>query len=62
MQTFKIIFGIIIGISALNVTIIMSEEEKGAGLAGAFSGFLILGGLSAWLIYSGSKGNKKNEK
>lgn len=59
MNTFKIIIGIILIIAAINVLITMAGDERGAGLAGAFTGFIIVGGLGGWSIYSGSKGNKK---
>lgn len=62
MQTAKIIIGAIIGFFALTTMIKMAGEESGAGLVGAFTGFVIIGGLAGWLIYSGVKGNqKKNE-
>lgn len=59
MQTLKIIIGIILGIVTLNVMITMAGEESGAGLGGAVTGFIIIGGLSGWLIYSGVKGIQK---
>lgn len=63
MQTFKVILGLILGVAAIVTMVQMAGEEKGAGLAGAFTGFLILGGIAGWLIYSGtkSKGDGKNK-
>lgn len=59
MQTVKIIIGVILGIAVLNVMISTLSTESGAGLAGAFTGFILIGGLSGWLIYSGIKGNRQ---
>ena len=61
MQTFKIILGIVLAIAAINVMSTMAGEEQGAGLAGAFTGFLILGGIALWLIYTGIQGNSKKQ-
>lgn len=60
MQTVKIILGVILAIASINVIITMSAEEKGAGLAGAITGFLILASIAGWLIYSGTKKSKSN--
>jgi len=60
MKTFKVIIGIILAIASLNVMITMAGEEQGAGLAGAVTAFIILGGIASWLIYSGMQGNSKN--
>jgi hypothetical protein len=62
MQTVKIIFGAIIGFFALITMVQMANEESGAGLAGAFLGFLIIGGLAGLLIYNGVKGNQKKNQ
>ena len=63
MQTAKIIIGAILGLFALKTMVQMAKEESGAGLVGAFIGFLIIGGIAGLLIYSGMKGlEKKNEK
>lgn len=62
MQTVKIIIGVILGFFSLKTILQMTGEMNGAGLAGAFVGFLIFGGLSGWLIYSGIKGNQKTEE
>jgi hypothetical protein len=59
MQIIKIIIGIFIGICAIKVMVQMASEESGAGLLGAVIGFLIIGGLAGWLIYSGINGRKK---
>lgn len=59
MQTLKIIIGVILAIAVTNVMITTAGEEKGAGLAGAFTGFILIGGLAGWLIYSGIQGNNK---
>ncbi|WP_164879130.1 hypothetical protein [Flavobacterium cerinum] len=58
MKTFKIISGAILAIVAINVMITMAGEEQGAGLAGAVTGFIIIGSISAYLLYSGL--NSKN--
>jgi len=59
----KIIIGVIIGFFALMTMVQMAGEESGAGLMGAFIGFLIIGGLACWLIFSGLKDNQKlNDK
>jgi len=55
MKTLKIIVGAILGIASLETIIQVAGEENGAGLFGAFIGFILLGGLSVWLIYSGLK-------
>jgi len=57
MKAVKIIVGLVIGIFSLVTFIQMAGQESGAGLNGAFFAFLIFGGLSAWLIYSGLKSN-----
>jgi hypothetical protein len=62
MQTAKIIIGAIIGFFALITMVQIAGEERGAGLAGAFTGFLLFGGLAGWLIYSGVKGNQKKNQ
>ncbi len=62
MQTAKIIIGIIIGFFALITLVQMAGEESGAGLGGVFTGFILIGGLAGWLIYSGVKGNEKKKK
>lgn len=59
MKTFKIILGIVLAVAALNVLIAMMGEEHGAGLAGAFTGFVIIGSIAGWLIYSGLKSKKR---
>ncbi len=59
MQIAKIISGSIIGLFSLFTMIQMAGEESGAGLIGAFIGFLLIGGLAVWLIYSGIKGKNK---
>lgn len=59
MNTFKIIIGVILAIASINVIITMAGEEQGAGLAGAFTAFIALGGLAGWLIYSGIQGSRK---
>ena len=59
MQAFKVILGLILGIAAIGTMIQMAGEEQGAGLGGAVTGFLLLGGISVWLIYSGTKSKKK---
>jgi|GEM_PF-2575999 len=55
MKTLKIIIGAILGIASLVTIIQVASEESGAGLLGASIGFILLGGLSVWLIYSGIK-------
>jgi hypothetical protein len=55
MKTFKIIIGAILGIASLVTIVQVAGEESGASLFGAFIGFVLLGGLSVWLIYSGLK-------
>ncbi|MFV0418717.1 MAG: hypothetical protein ACK5KT_08315 [Dysgonomonas sp.] len=55
MKIFKTIVGSIIGIASIVTLTQMIGEEQGGGLIGVFMGFLILGGLSGWLIYSGIK-------
>lgn len=57
MKVIKIILGVIIGIAAIFSTIDTASTESGAGLAGVLTAFLLMGALSAWLIYSGL--NKK---
>ena len=59
MQVLKIILGIIIGIAALITMVEAFGEERGAGLGGAFIGFLLIGGLAFWLIKSGMEGMNK---
>lgn len=59
MNTVKIIVGAVLGFFSLITMVQMAGEERGAGLAGAFTGFLVFGGLAAWLISSGIKGNQK---
>ena len=46
MQIAKIIIGIIIGFFALFTIVQMAGEETGSGLGGAFTGFIIIGGLA----------------
>ena len=53
MKILKIVIGIILAIASISVMAEMANEESGAGLGGAITGFLIIGGLAAWLIYSG---------
>ena len=53
MKILKIVIGIILAIASISVMAGMANEESGAGLGGAITGFLIIGGLAAWLIYSG---------
>lgn len=60
MNTVKIVIGVILGLSGTITFTQMMGEESGAGLGGAFFGFLILGGIAALLIYSGVKGNQNN--
>ena len=55
MRILKIIVGAILGIASLATVIQVAGEESGAGLFGALIGFILLGGLSVWLIYSGLK-------
>ncbi len=62
MQTIKIILGAIIGFFALTTFVQMTGEESGAGLTGAFTGFLIIGLFAGWLIYSGVKGNERKDQ
>lgn len=59
MQPLKIIIGVILSIAVTNVMITTAGEERGAALAGAFTGFILIGGLAIWLIYSGIQGNSK---
>lgn len=61
MQTLKIILGAILGITGFSVFIEMVGEESGAGLFGAFTGFLIMEVIAGLLIYSGIKGNEKKK-
>jgi ABC-type nickel/cobalt efflux system permease component RcnA len=62
MKTIKILVGIVFAIAAVNVLITMANKEQGTGLAGAMSGFLILAGVSVWLLYSGIKSKTKTKK
>lgn len=59
MKALKIILGVILGLGAINAMIVMGGEESGAGLAGAVTGFVILGGIAGWLIYSGMNHKSK---
>jgi hypothetical protein len=61
MKTLKVIIGAILGFCAIKVMVEMASEESGAELFGAFIGFLLIGGLAGWLIYSGLKSTKKKE-
>lgn len=55
MKTIKVIIGIIIAFFSTKTIFEMYNEESGAGLFGAFSGYIILMAIAIWLIYSGSK-------
>ncbi|AEK22703.1 hypothetical protein [Capnocytophaga canimorsus] len=46
MQTVKIIIGGIIGFFSFMTTIEMTGEARGAELAGVFTAFLVIGGVS----------------
>ena len=55
MKTIKVIIGIIIAFFSTKTIFEMYNEESGAGLFGAFSGYIIFMAIAIWLIYSGSK-------
>lgn len=69
MKTIKLISGIIIGFFSTTTIIEMFNEERGASLYGAITGYIILMIFSVWLVFSGSRESKssnlkvnKNEK
>ena len=55
MKTIKVIIGIIIAFFSTKTIFEMYNEESGAGLFGAFLGYVIFMAIAIWLIYSGSK-------
>ncbi|NDW09405.1 hypothetical protein [Dysgonomonas sp. 520] len=60
MKTFKLILGVILAIASLvTLSQLSGGDAQGAGLAGSLTGFLLIGGLAAWLIYSGTKSDNK---
>ena len=61
MQIVKIVIGSILGLSSLMAISEMVAEESGASLVGALIGFVLIGGFSAWLIYSGVNKTNKNQ-
>ena len=62
MNILKIIAGAILGFFSFITIVQMAGEERGAGLAGALTGFLIFAAIATWLIYSGVKGNKEKDQ
>lgn len=59
MKTFKIVIGIVLIIASLvTMSEVSGSDTQGAGLTGSITGFLLIGGLGIWLIYSGSKSDK----
>jgi hypothetical protein len=60
MKVIKIIFGIIVGFSALSTLGNALNEERGAGLFGALIVVILGGGLAFWLIWSAFKDKEKS--
>lgn len=56
------ILGVILGIASVVTLIQMSGESRGEEFIGVLIGFLLLGGLAGWLIYSGTKSDKNDNK
>ncbi|APY09530.1 hypothetical protein BWZ20_15000 [Winogradskyella sp. J14-2] len=61
MKNFKIILGIVLIVFGTITIIQMASEERGAGLGGALSGYVIILGISIWLIYSANKVKSNSE-
>lgn len=60
MQTFKVILGVLIAISAIwTVVEEFAVAASGTHMLGSFLGLLLMLGLAYWLINSGLKGLKK---
>lgn len=55
MNTIKIILGIILALASISTLFQTLGEESGAGLGGALFGFVLISGLSLWLIITGIK-------
>lgn len=61
MKQFKTILGIILILFGTITIIQMASEERGAGLFGAFTGYIIILGISIWLLYSANKKDNENK-
>ena len=63
MKNLKIIIGIVLIVFGTITIIQMYNEESGAGLFGAFTGYVVFLIISIWLIYSATrKQNTSNNK
>lgn len=58
MKIIKNIIGVILILFGTITIVQMSGQESGAGLFGAFAGYLILLAISIWLLYSANKKEK----
>jgi hypothetical protein len=55
MKTFKNIVAVVLILFGTITIIQMSSEESGSGFFGAFTGYIVIIGLSIWLLYSANK-------
>ncbi len=61
MRVVKFIFGILLGFFALVTMIQMGSEERGAGLIGALTGFVIVEIIAIYLVYNAYASHSKEK-